>query len=111
MVLTVYERLLLRNIIPQIQGWNFAYMKEARELMEGLFTPEEEDSLKITLDGEAVKWRTLDDDGNSIPQEKEIIISKGLQSKIADFLKRLDSQEKLSLNQYSIYVKFVEPAS
>ena len=61
MLLTVFERLLLRNIVPQIQGWNYAHMKEARELIEGLFTEQEEIDLQIhnENDGKSVKWNLL----------------------------------------------------
>lgn len=107
MILTVFERLLLRNILPQIQGWNFGHMKEARELNESLFTPEEEKALDIHVDGAVVKWRTTDDEGKPIPQEKEMALSDGLKSKIAKFLVELDKQERLSFEQYSLYEKFV----
>ncbi len=64
MELTVFERLLLRNIVPQIQGWNFGHMKEARHLLEDMFTPEEEEKLQIKTgeDGKSVIWRVRDSD-------------------------------------------------
>jgi len=105
----VFERLLIRNIVPQIQGWNFGSMKTARELLENLFDEEEEKRLQIKIaeDGKGVTWRTKDDDGNDIPQEKEIEITEGLSEKIAKFLKRLDRDEQLGFEHYSVYEKFI----
>jgi hypothetical protein len=110
MFLTVFERLLLRNIVPQIQGWNYAHMKEARELIEGLFTEEEESDLDFKQQGAQVKWKTTRDDGTPIPQERDIEISDGLKTKICRFLKQLDGQEKLNFEHYTLYEKFM-PAS
>ena len=108
MLLNVFERLLLRNIIPQIQGWNYAHMKEARELMEGLFTEEEETDLQIEQEGNQVKWKTEKEDGTPIPQEREILISDGLKVKVGKFLGQLDQQEKLGFEHMTLYDKFVE---
>ena len=108
MILNVFERLLLRNIVPQIKGWNFGYMKEARELMESLFSPEEEEILCITQDGERVEWKTADDSGNPLEQEKDLGISDGLKEKIARFLTKLDKEEALNFEHYSLFEKFVD---
>ena len=108
MLLTVFERLLLRNIVPQIQGWNFGSMKEARILLESLFDETEEARLNFQIKGTQVKWHKQDDSGNPIPQEKEIEISEGLKAKIAKFLKQLDKEERLGFEHYSLYEKFVE---
>ena len=110
MVLNVFERLLLRNIVPQIQGWNYAHMKEARELIEGLFTEQEESDLQVEQVGTQVKWKVVKENGELIPQEKDITISDGLKAKIAKFLKQLDKEEKLGFEHYGLYGKFVEPA-
>ena len=108
MQLTVFERLLLRNIIPQIQGWNFGHMKEARQLLEGMFTPEEEEKLQIKLneDGKGVTWKVKDDEGNDIPQEKEIAISEGLSKKIKKLLEQLDRENRLGFEHFSLCEKF-----
>jgi len=106
--LTVFERLLIRNIIPQIQGWNFGHMKEARTLLEDLFTPEEEEKLAITVneDGKGVTWKVKDDEGNDIPQSKEIEISEGLSKKIKKLLEQLDREERLGMEHYTLCEKF-----
>ena len=106
MELTVFERLIIRNIVPNIQGWNYGHMKEARELLENLFTPEEEAELQFEQDCGQVKWRTKRDDGSDIIQEKEIAISEGLKNKIGKFLKQLDHEEKLEFMHMSLFDKF-----
>ena len=110
MLLNVFERLLLRNIVPQIQGWNYAHMKEARELIEGLFTEQEESDLQFEQEGTQVKWKIAREDGTTIPQERDIPISDGLKAKIGKFLKQLDQKEQLEFQHMTLYSKFVEPA-
>ena len=110
MELNVFERLLLRNIVPQIQGWNYANMKDARELMEGLFTEEEESDLQFEQVETQVKWKVKREDGTDIPQTRDITISEGLKTKIGKFLKQLDREEKLGFEHFSLCGKFIEPA-
>ena len=107
MNLNVFERLLLRNIVPQIQGWNYAHMKEARELIEGLFTEEEETDLQFEQEEKQVKWKVVKEDGTPIPQERDIPVSDGLKSKVAKFLKQLDKEEKLGFAHMTLMEKFV----
>ncbi len=107
MQLTVFERLLLRNIVPQIQGWNYAHMKEARELIEGLFTEQEEKDLDFQQEGTQVKWKVAKEDGTPISQEREITISDGLKAKVGKFLKQLDHEERLGFEHMTLYDKFV----
>ncbi len=106
MLLTVFERLLLRNIVPQIQGWNYAHMKEARELIEGLFSEQEETDLQFTQEGTQVKWKVKKEDGTDIPQERDIPVSDGLKSKIGKFLKQLDAENKLEFQHMTLCEKF-----
>jgi hypothetical protein len=107
MQLTVFERLIIRNIIPNIQGWNYGHMKEARELVETLFTPDEEKELQFEQDGLQVKWKVNREDGTPIPQDKDIIISDGLKGKIGKFLKQLDQENKLEFLHMTLFEKFV----
>ena len=108
MELNVFERLLLRNIVPQIQGWNYANMKDARELLEGLFTEQEETDLQFEQEGTQVKWKVKRDDETDIPQEREIPVSEGLKKKIGKFLKQLDQEEKLGFEHMTLCSKFME---
>src|SRR3990167_5504122 len=107
MQLNVFERLLIRNIVPQIQGWNYAHMKEARELMEGLFTEQEEADLQFEQEEKQVKWKIQKEDGLPIPQERDIPVSDGLKAKIGKFLKQLDKEEKLGFAHMTLYGKFL----
>ena len=106
MFLNVLERVVLRGIIPQIQGWNFANMKEARELTEGLFTEQEESELSITQDNERLHWNLVREDGSAIPQEREFEVSEGLKAKVKIFLAKLDREEKLGLEHFTLCGKF-----
>lgn len=108
--LNVFERLLIRNIIPQMEGWNYGSMKEARELLEGLFDEQEEERLQIkpNEDGRGITWRVMEEDGTPIPQDKELRFSDGLLSKLQKFLKQLDEQEKLEFQHFTLYEKIVE---
>ena len=110
MQLNVFERLLLRNIVPQIQGWNYAHMKEARELIEGLFTEQEETDLQFEQEGTQVKWKIAKEDGTPIEQEREIPVSDGLKAKIGKFLTQLDQKEQLEFQHMTLMEKFVELA-
>jgi len=108
MELNVFERLLLRNIVPQIQGWNYAHMKEARELIEGLFTEQEEADLQFEQVETQVKWKVKREDGSDIPQERDIPITDGLKAKIGKFLKQLDKEEKLEFQHMTLFEKMTE---
>ncbi len=106
MELNVFERLLLRNIVPQIQGWNYAHMKEARELIEGLFSEQEETDLQFEQVETQVKWKVKREDGTDIPQERDIPVSDGLKAKIGKFLKQLDKEERLGFEHMTLCSKF-----
>ena len=110
MKLDVFERLLLRQVMPQIQG-NFGHIKEAREVLENLFSPAEEEALQIHVveDGRRVEWKTQDEAGHPIPQEKEVAFSDGLHKKIARVLQIMDAQEELKVEHYALYEKFIPP--
>ena len=109
MLLNTFERLLLRNIVPQIQGWNYANMKDARELLEGLFTEQEETDLQFEQVETQVKWKIAKEDGTPIPQERDIPVSDGLKGKIGKFLKQLNDADppKLGFEHMTLYEKFV----
>lgn len=108
MEFNVIERMLLRNLLPQIQGWNYGYLKEARQVVEDLFTPEEEETyeIKLTEDGKSVFWRTLTDDGEEIPQNKDIEISTGLQRKIKSHLDNINNKDQLDWDMLTLCEKF-----
>ena len=111
LLLNVFERLLLRNIVPQIQGWNYANMKDARELLEGLFTEQEEADLEFEQVETQVKWKVAKEDGTPIPQERDIPVSDGLKKKIGKFLAQLDKEEKLGFEHMTLCSKFMDETS
>lgn len=112
MNLTVFERLLLRNIIPQIQGISFGIQENARILLETMFTEDEAENLQIKIkeDGKGVTWKVKDDEGNDIPQEKDCQVSKGVKRVVAEELIRLSEAKpsKLSWEHNSLFKKFVD---
>lgn len=108
MLLNVFERLLLRNIIPQIQGWDYDHMKEAWEFIGGLFSEQEKTDLQIKQEGVQVQWRVAKEDDTPIPQERDILISEDLKAKISEFLKQLSKEKKLGFEHMTLYGKFVE---
>ncbi len=91
MILSTFERLLLRNIVPQTQGWDGTLAKEAGEFLAGLFTQEEKNDLAFEQEGQQIKWRLKRDDGTDIPQERNISISNELRIAIRQSLESLAS--------------------
>ena len=83
-------------------------MKEARELMEGLFTEQEESDLQFEQVETQVKWKVQKEDGTPIEQERDIPVSDGLKAKIGKFLKQLDKEERLGFEHMSLYKLFVD---
>jgi hypothetical protein len=112
MLLNVFERLLLRNIVPQIQGVSFGIQENARILLETMFTEDEAEKLQIKIneDGKGVTWKVKDDEGNDIPQEKECQVSKGVKRVVAEELIRLSESKppKLSWEHNTLFKKFVD---
>lgn len=107
MLLTVFERMLLLNILPR-EG-DFTTLKIVRKLRETLSFSESEHKLwqpKNDNDGH-VLWKIMDDDGNPIPQEKEINVGEKATDIIVEVLKRLDKEKKLTDEHYSLYEKFI----
>jgi hypothetical protein len=112
MELNVFERLLLRNIIPQIQGVSFGIQENARILLETMFTEDEAEKLQIKMneDGKGVTWKVKDDEGNDIPQVKDCQVSKGVKRVVSEELIRLSESKppKLSWEHNTLFKKFVD---
>uniref|UniRef100_A0A6M3JWJ1 Uncharacterized protein n=1 Tax=viral metagenome TaxID=1070528 RepID=A0A6M3JWJ1_9ZZZZ len=108
--LNVFERLLLRNIVPQIQGWNFGSQESARVLLESMFSEDEEEDLQFEQEGTQVKWKIAKEDGTPITQAKECPVSKGLKAKIGKFLIELNNADppKLGFEHNTLFKKFVD---
>lgn len=111
MELNVFERLLLRNIVPQIQGVSFGIQENARILLETMFSEDEAEKLQIKLneDGKGITWKVKDDEGNDIPQVKDCQVSKGVKKVVSEELIRLSESKppKLSWEHNTLFKKFV----
>lgn len=110
MELNVFERLMVRNVLPQIQGMSFGIQENARVLLESLFTEEEAEQLAITVnkDGKGVTWKIKDDEGNDIPQVKDCPVSKGVRGLMGKHLVELSDGGKLTWEHNDLFKKFVD---
>ena len=118
MKLTVYERIILLNILPA-EG-DFTTLKITRKLREDLsFTEDEHKSLQFKKAGDTF----IDDDGKEqiVPDgqikwqyqavdETEIKIGEKAADIIVDALKKLNTEKKLRNEHMSVYEKFVDEA-
>ena len=115
MKLTVFERLILLNILPG-EG-DFTTLKIVRHLREDLsFTEEEHKLANFKNEGEIFE----DDEGNKSVvgkgqvrwkdevKEKEIKIGEKATDIIVDVLGNLNKDKKLRNEHMSLYEKFVE---
>lgn len=98
----VFERLVLLNILPK-EG-NFITLKIIRKLQENLsFSEKEIKELKITLDPEKgnASWDASKD------ESKDIEIGEEAKKIIAGALEKLDKDEKLTQEHFTLFEKFV----
>jgi len=101
MELKVFDRLILLNILPK-EG-DFTTLKIVRKLREDLsFSEDEHKTLGFKQENGNVQWKQ---DGD-IP--KDITIGEKASDLIADVLKKLDKEKKLTDQHYELYEKFVE---
>lgn len=100
MKLNLLERIVLLNILPQES--NFATLKIVNDLKNSLaFTESEFKEYNIKQESDKVTWDLA---GNN---EKEIVIGEKATDIIIEQLKRLNDQNKLTMNLYSVYSKFI----
>jgi hypothetical protein len=100
MNLTLLERIVLLNILPTES--NFATLKIVNDLRNTLsFTEEEYKEYEIVQDGNKLTWNLK---GN---EEQEITIGEKATDIIVEALKKLDEGKKLTMQQYSVYNKFI----
>lgn len=101
MELTVLERLVLSNLLPK-EG-NFTNLKLVRQLKEALsFDELENKKLSFVQDGDQIRWN------EKAKVVKNFEIGEKMLELIADSLKKLDKEEKLRDEHFSLYEKFVE---
>jgi len=100
MELNIIERLMALDILTTVSG-NFATLKIVRDLQNNLsFTEAETEQIKLTTDEKGFHW-----DGEIT---KDIDFGKTGTEIIVKILKKLDAEEKLTQNYYSLYEKFME---
>jgi hypothetical protein len=103
MRLTVLERIVLLGVLPG-EG-NFITLKIVRQLREALsFTEEELKDLSLQQVGEQVTWNAAAAD----PEGTEISIGEKATDLIVESLKKLNEENKLTQQHFSLYEKFVE---
>ena len=101
MDLTVLERLVLSNVLPK-EG-NFTNLKLVRQLREALsFDELENKKLGFVQEGDQVKWN------ESAKLVKSFEIGEKMMDLIAETLEKLNKDEKLRDEHFSLYEKFVE---
>ena len=100
MELSVFERLILLNILPR-EG-DFTTLKIVRKLREDLsFSEEEHKVLQIRTEDGMVHWKKEGD------VSKDITIGEKAMDVIQGVLKKLSTDKKLKDEHFSIYEKFV----
>ena len=104
--LSVIERVLLGSMMAAYVG-NFTNLKLVRKAQEALsFNEEENKELKFVQNGDNVNW----DIKTSIKfQAVEIDIGEHVTSIIKDMLFKLNKEEKLTNQHFSLYEKFIRP--
>lgn len=106
MILTVFERANLLNILPR-EG-DFRTLRMLRKLRESIaLTEAEVERYKPSIAEGRMTWKTHDDAGEPIPQETEVEVGELAVSVIRDRLIELDKTRKLREEHYTLYEKFV----
>ena len=100
MKLTVLERLMIQNLLPEKGSFtNLKLVRVAREALS--FDELENKRLNFQQDGEQLRWNE-----DSVG-EKEIPIGEIVTEIIKKSLRDLDQKEELTVQQTSIFEKFL----
>lgn len=106
MKLTVQERLMLGNILPQ-EG-NFVTLKVLRNLkMDLSFNDAEFKKWSIVMSDGQVNWRLFNDKNKPIDQEAEIEIGEKAKDIIVKALAELNEKKKLREEHITLYERFI----
>ena len=104
MKLSVVERVLLGGILSTYQG-SFTNLKLVREGREALsFNEEENRLLEFNLTDDNISWNPM---AALQFQDVEIELGDNITSIIKDMLLKLNEEEKLTEQHFSIYEKFM----
>jgi len=99
MDLSVVERLILLNLLPQEGSYiNLKLLRTAREELS--FSDEEVGILNFVQEGDQVRWNM----GPDIM--KDVAIGQVVTLMIVDSLKKLDGEGKLKNDHFSLFEKF-----
>jgi hypothetical protein len=106
MKLSVHERLMLGNILPQ-EG-DFVTLKVLRNLrMDLSFSDTEIKKWSIQSSNGQVNWRLFNDKNKPIDQEAEIEIGHKQKDIIVNALSKLNEQKKLREEHLTLYERFI----
>lgn len=101
MILSVYDRLMLLNILPK-EG-DFTTLKIVRTLRDNLsFSEEEHAALQFKREGNSTFWR------DDVEVNKDVAIGEKATDIIVDALKALNKAKKLTEQHIDLYEKFVK---
>jgi len=101
MKLRIGERLILLGILPN-EG-NFATLKIVRKLQAELsFDEKEFKEYSIVQEGDKVNWSAKKD----IEKPKDVVIGEKANDIIFEALKKLDNENKLTQDHFSLCEKF-----
>jgi hypothetical protein len=101
MKLNLLERILILGILPK--ETNFVTLRIIKDLEKSLsFTEEEIKEYNIRQEGQNINWNI---EGNV---EKEIQIGEKATDIIVESLKKLNEQNKLTMQFFSTYDKFIK---
>jgi len=104
MKLSVVERVLLGGILSTYQG-SFTNLKLVREGREALsFNEEENRLLEFNFTDDNISWNPM---AALQFQDVEIELGDNITSIIKDMLMKLNEEEKLTEQHFSIYEKFM----
>ena len=99
MDLSVVERLILLNLLPQEGSYiNLKLLRTAREELS--FSDEEVGILNFVQEGDQVRWNMEAD------VIKDVAIGEVVTLMIVDSLKKLDGEGKLKNDHFSLFEKF-----
>lgn len=100
MILTIKDRLLLRSVLPE-QG-NLISMILAKSIAKKLdFTPKEITDFCIKQEGEKITW------DSSKCVDIEVSFEESEINLLRDQFKKLDSEEKISIDMVDLYEKVI----
>jgi hypothetical protein len=101
MKLNLLERIMILNVLPKES--NFITLRIVKDLEKSLsFTEEEIKEYSIKQEGQNINWNI---EGNV---EKEIQIGEKATDIIVESLKKLNEQNKLTMQFFSTYDKFIK---